>query len=365
MVVDGKARRLAGEDWKISSAQPSLAQYTLDRSSHTMQSNTSHHFIVDNVSMIPSVSVIFSQNDTVTADALAAMIEKERSTYRCIDYLHTNRSNYRTMITVDDRRKIVDWCYSVVDHCQFNRETVAIAMEMVDRFLSKPSHIASRALRSHWEYQLLAMSALYLAIKLNERVAFGSEYFSMVSNGAYATEEIEEMETTLLQGLAWRVNGPTSRQIAYHILSLLCLRLGIEIDERTWVIILDEVLYQTEHAVRDYYYTTQQCSTIAMAAIFNALELKEMEDKERIDLLSELLIVVKHLDIASSDVLFAARTRLTSSIIEGGEADQHTVMDTEDENVDERRKKSRHDQETVVQVNLPTFVATSCCSSSR
>ena len=90
-----------------------------------------------------------------------------------------------------------------------------------------------------------------------------------------------------------------------------------------------------------------------------------MEDKERIDLLSELLIVVKHLDIASSDVLFAARTRLTSSIIEGGEADQHTVMDTEDENVDERRKKSRHDQETVVQVNLPTFVATSCCSSSR
>ncbi|EED95560.1 predicted protein [Thalassiosira pseudonana CCMP1335] len=303
-----------------------------------MQSNTSHHFIVDNVSMIPSVSVIFSQNDTVTADALAAMIEKERSTYRCIDYLHTNRSNYRTMITVDDRRKIVDWCYSVVDHCQFNRETVAIAMEMVDRFLSKPSLIASRALRSHREYQLLAMSALYLAIKLNERVAFGSEYFSMMSNGAYATEEIEEMETTLLQGLAWRVNGPTSRQIAYHFLSLLCLRLGIEIDERT---------------------------TIAMAAIFNALELKEMEDKERIDLLSELLIVVKHLDIASSDVLFAARTRLTSSIIEGGEADQHTVMDTEDENVDERRKKSRHDQETVVQVNLPTFVATSCCSSSR
>jgi len=39
-----------------------------------------------------------------------------------------------TIITADDRMKIVDWCCGVVDHCHFSREVVDSVMDMVDRY---------------------------------------------------------------------------------------------------------------------------------------------------------------------------------------------------------------------------------------
>ena len=71
------------------------------------------------------------------------MIKKELTTYSCYDgYLNPSDPN---MITADDRMKLVDWCYDIVDHCNFSRETVASAMEMVDRFLGMPSNSADAA----------------------------------------------------------------------------------------------------------------------------------------------------------------------------------------------------------------------------
>ena len=40
----------------------------------------------------------------------------------------------------------------------------------------------------------------------------------------------------------------------------------------TWAFILDEVQFQTEYALRDYFFSTIRPSTVVMAAIFNALD---------------------------------------------------------------------------------------------
>eukprot|EP00986_Skeletonema_menzelii_P007789 scaffold3103_cov132-Skeletonema_menzelii.AAC.9 len=71
-----------------------------------------------------------SRDTEAVADSLSAMIKRECTSYSCYDgYLNPSDP---TMITADDRKQLVDWCYGLVDHCKckFSRETVASAMEM-------------------------------------------------------------------------------------------------------------------------------------------------------------------------------------------------------------------------------------------
>ena len=69
-------------------------------------------------------------------------------------------SHTEQRVTPVDREKIVDWCYAIVDRCRFQRETVAVAMHLVDRFLSAPGARPAQALRDRAEYQLVAATLL-------------------------------------------------------------------------------------------------------------------------------------------------------------------------------------------------------------
>mmetsp|Transcript_10510 Transcript_10510/g.20983 ORF Transcript_10510/g.20983 Transcript_10510/m.20983 type:complete len:85 (-) Transcript_10510:24-278(-) len=77
-----------------------------------------------------------SRDTEAVADSLAAMIMREHTNASCSYYEGYLNSSDPNLITADDRTALVDWCYCVVDHFQFSRETVASAMEMFDRFLS-------------------------------------------------------------------------------------------------------------------------------------------------------------------------------------------------------------------------------------
>jgi hypothetical protein len=183
------------------------------------------------------------------------------------------------MITATDRKELADYCYGVVDHYQLPRETVATAMEMVDRFLSVSAgpfalwdvnsdvaKVGRNALHSQSMFQLLTVAALYSTLKLKDETTSG-EFAD--SYGFCTVKEIEIMEYSLQKGLSWRSNTPAS-QVGHAILSLLARY--VNLPEATWGFLLDKMEYQTELAVRDYYFSTQRPSTIAMAAISNAIE---------------------------------------------------------------------------------------------
>jgi hypothetical protein len=155
----------------------------------------------------------------MTADALSVMIQKEQSAYSCNDYLRAYDSS--DINTAEDRQLLVDWCFAIIDACNFQRETVSIAMNMFDHFLSIQSIESIVALQNQSELQLLAVSSLYIAIKINERVAFSSEFLANISRGGYTVQEIEVVEKIILKGLSWRINGPTVLQMAMYILSLM------------------------------------------------------------------------------------------------------------------------------------------------
>ena len=251
-----------------------------------------------------------SRNTEDVADSLAAMIKREITTLNHEGYLHPSEPN---MITADDRRKLVDWCYSVVDHCQLSRETVASAMDMVDRFLSMPSNsvdaarVSDEALRDQSKFQLLTIAALYSSIKVHERVALSSDLFAEICSRTYTAEEIEDMERILLSGLSWRCHSPTAHHIGLSILSLILPY--VDIPEETWGFLVDEMKYLTELAVRDYYFSTQRTSTIALAAIFNVVS--DTSTKEHQEILGTFLrVVMECFEFDHVKHVAAARTRL-------------------------------------------------------
>jgi lipoyl(octanoyl) transferase len=59
------------------------------------------------------------------------------------------------------REKICEWSYQVIDHFDFSREVVSVSIHYLDRFLATTP--VNKKL-----FQLVAMTALYLAVKIYE-----------------------------------------------------------------------------------------------------------------------------------------------------------------------------------------------------
>lgn len=252
-----------------------------------------------------------SRNVTDVAESLSTMIQKEQTIYRSRDYLRNHPSrDINIAITESDRAKIVDWCYSVVARCNVDPDIVAVSMEMVDRFLSLTKRARRKAqhdpLQDREQFQLVAIAALYTAIKANATVTVGSDVFAALTPGMYNVYDIEGMEWRILSDLEWRITAPTSIQMANCILTLILPNVHLQ-EESTWECILDEVRYQIMHAVRDYYFVTQRPSTVALAAIFNALD--RLESKDRRAIIHALLFIMND-EFESSRNVFAAKHRL-------------------------------------------------------
>jgi len=226
-------------------------------------------------------------------DTLAAMLRQEVG-YMCQGTHHGMNSNAAPPANVqlpvlypEWRTKITDWCYRVVDHFQYEREVVGIMMNLFDRYcaivkaredgegnnkLLSPSSMGGQGIAADpmssprdvtslhespssstcaeeeesRRYQLGAMAALFLVIKLNgetvpaaERQHNGDDasYFSRLnrrhkrrlrlmefvelSRGQFDPADIAEMERVMLSTLKWKVNPPTPTIFVGHFLKLL------------------------------------------------------------------------------------------------------------------------------------------------
>lgn len=154
---------------------------------------------------------------------------------------------------------------SVVDHFNLHREVVSIAMSHLDRYLSSyPTPVDKNM------YQLLAMTCLYLSIKLNEykHLLIPGSKSSMdtilqLSRGFFTLEEMEKMEYNILQRLQWHVHPPTPQCFIKYILFFLSME-----DAETH----DLALFMAELSVMDYFFVSYKPSEVAIASLFNAME---------------------------------------------------------------------------------------------
>lgn len=194
------------------------------------------------------------------------------------------------------RAKMVQWCTQVTDYCEFSRETVAVALSYVDRYLSsiarqkhqqgnrqqqqQQCHPAftdeqTAPLRDRREYQLLCMTALHTAIKIREPLEMDTELVAELSRGAYTAADVAWMEQQLLQVLGWRLAGPTGLDFCRHLVELTTATTagGTRNDsDRVAEAMVELCQLQTELASADYRFVPLNPSTVAVASVLNAVE---------------------------------------------------------------------------------------------
>ena len=165
-------------------------------------------------------------------------------------------------------------------------------MSIADQFMSNPNGLlvsqftpysfSPQEIRhNRTMFQLLAVFALYTTIEINEQVIFSAENFAAATKGVYTAEEIEAMERTMLECLAWKVSAPTALEVGCTMLELMTPQVQDVIDVNNELMgIIEDLAFQTECAVRDYHLVTaERTSTIAIMALLNAIKYNENTSK--------------------------------------------------------------------------------------
>ena len=206
------------------------------------------------------------------------------------------------------REKICEWCYQVVDHFDFNREVVSVALNYLDRYLA--TRTVNRRI-----FQLAAMTALYLAIKLFEPGKLRMRSLIDLSRGYFLAEHIITMEKSMLKSLRWHVHPPTSFAFCRDFMRLV----SGDISPRARHDVNELARFMTELSVCDYWFITKKPSSIALAALINAIELqgpRRVNPRYKVEFLHRVVELGK--DIASDDEIIECYERLREMYIAGG-----------------------------------------------
>lgn len=156
------------------------------------------------------------------------------------------------------RSQMCSWAYSVVDTFAFSRHTVAVCFDILDRFLAK--ECLKDVTLTRQEFQLVSMTALYVAVKVNESgERLCMETLIDMSRGYFSTEDFEEAEMDMVDSLQWRLSPPTANCFMVE----LWKHYHNEVPEE-WVSLCEEIL---EMSVADAYFVPRKKSQLAVAAI--------------------------------------------------------------------------------------------------
>jgi len=161
------------------------------------------------------------------------------------------------------REKICHWSYSVIDHFELSRHTVAISLDLFDRFL------ATRGNKCDGSAALLtSLTTLYIAVKIHESKKIKLSTLTHLSRGQFDDRDIEKMEVKILKALSWLVHPPTIVDFIYHFLKLLPVQIRPPVRHE----IFELSRYTAELSVCDPFFIEYPPSLIAFAAILNVLE---------------------------------------------------------------------------------------------
>lgn len=101
------------------------------------------------------------------------------------------------------RAILLDWLNEVTDVYKLHRETFYLAIDLVDRFLSAEQDVPKQ------ELQLIGITCLFIAAKIEEIYPPKLSEFSYVTDGACEDEEILNKELVILKSLNWDLTPMT------------------------------------------------------------------------------------------------------------------------------------------------------------
>lgn len=199
-------------------------------------------------------------------DRIRAMRKQEQTSYALRNY---SRSSFASLSETEAkdligwREKICHWTYSVIDHFDLHRETVAISIDLFDRYIATRGYSCDGSLAL-----LTSLTTLYIAIKVNEKKKIKLSTLTQLSRGQFGPRDIERMELEILKDLTWLVHPPSTVEFTTLFLKFLPPEVGMALRTE----IFEQSRYLAELAVCDPFFMDCESSTIAFAAILNVLE---------------------------------------------------------------------------------------------
>jgi hypothetical protein len=202
-------------------------------------------------------------------ETIHAMRRQEELAYSVPDYLSylPETTALETPVDASCRFVMAKWCNEIADFCNYKRETVAIAMNCLDRFMSSPS--GQEILLDRNLYQLAAMTALYSSVKIHEQEAMDPNLVSTLSRGVHSPKAVEAMESKMLNAIQWRVNPPTAMSFVRSMIGLVPDDIMHSCEREA---VMDIAKFQIETVVNEYEFCTSKASSIAFACALNAME---------------------------------------------------------------------------------------------
>ena len=132
--------------------------------------------------------------------------EEGTTKVRCVNY-------FTPVVNATCRRLMIDWSFTVIDAFGLNRETVGMAMSILDRYLSSDKGKSNEARNSTKIFQRSVITSLYIAIKIHEPTVLGVQLLVKLCRGVYTESEIITTELEILSALEWRVYNTASMSI--------------------------------------------------------------------------------------------------------------------------------------------------------
>ncbi|XP_078257779.1 G1/S-specific cyclin-E1 [Rhinoraja longicauda] len=125
-------------------------------------------------------------------DVWNALLKKEQMYLRDKDFLQKHPLLQPKMRTI-----LLDWLMEVCKVYKLHRETFYLAQDYFDRFMATQNNVVKTRL------QLIGISTLFIAAKLEEIYPPKLHQFASVTDGACMEEDILDMELVILKALKW------------------------------------------------------------------------------------------------------------------------------------------------------------------
>ena len=112
---------------------------------------------------------------------------------------------------IDNKKRqiVVDWLFEVSQELKLYDDTIHYAVSYMDRFLMKKEENIN-------DFQLLACTCLWIAIKFNESYYATSSDMAFYCDGLYNEKRFIEKECEVLQVLNFEISKPTIKTFLMH-----------------------------------------------------------------------------------------------------------------------------------------------------
>lgn len=133
-------------------------------------------------------------------DIVCHLLEAERKRRPHLDYMQTVQQDVNNSM----RSILVDWLVEVAQEYKLVSETLFLAINYIDRFLS--SEVAPRR-----KLQLVGITCMLVAAKYEEIYAPQIEDFCYITDNTYTRDEVLAMEQQVLGALSFELTVPTAK----------------------------------------------------------------------------------------------------------------------------------------------------------